>query len=140
MFPNEHAVMRAKTDFNTDEQQFSAYTLEGQFRTKRGDSLRSRFRFVDEAIRQLESSAEMLLTDRLKLGYYTRYDDLTSSIIEQKAGLRISSACKCWLFDVTVTDRINPDQTKLQFNITLVGLGEIGNTVFSQFRDENENQ
>ena len=130
LYPNEHVRLRAQTDYDLGETDFSSYTLEGHLSSKRGDSLRSRLRSVKDNVRQLESSAELVVSDRLKLGYYTRYDDLESEFIEQKAGIRISSACKCWVFDVSVADKNNPDETKFEFNITLVGLGEIGNTFF----------
>ncbi|MCB0323421.1 MAG: hypothetical protein KDD69_07595 [Bdellovibrionales bacterium] len=129
--------MKLGTDYDVSETDFSAYTVQGHLRSKRGDSLRSRLRFITDRIRQLESSIEVRITEYLKLGYYSRYDDLEGEFIEQKAGIRMSSACNCWVFDVDVADKINPDETKFSFNVTLVGLGELGNTFFSSLRDED---
>ena len=123
LFPNEYVRLRARADYDVNDSMFSAYTLEGQFTSARGDSLRNRFRSVDQQLRQLETSAELKITDFLKLGYYSRYDSLNSEFIEQKGGIRISSKCRCWVFDLDVTDKSNPNETKFAFNITLVGLG-----------------
>lgn len=139
LYPNEYIRLKAATDFDFDQSQFSAYTLQGQFTSKRGDSLRTRLRFVRPSIRQLESSLEIKITDRVKLGYYSRFDDLTGSFIEQKGGIRVSSNCNCWLFDIDVTDKVNPDETQFTFNVTLVGLGEIGNTFFQSLSEEESN-
>ena len=42
-----------------------------------------------------------------------------------------------WILDFEVSDRSNPDETKFRFNVTLIGLGELGNTFFSS--DEQNN-
>ena len=139
LFPNEYIRLRARSDFNVEDQELSAYLLEGQFSNKRGDSLRARLRDVKDQLRQLELSSEIRVTDFVKLGYYVRYDDLSGEFIEQKGGVRFLSECKCWVLDVDVTDKSNPDETKLGFTVTLVGLGEIGNTFFTSPTDQNDN-
>ncbi len=136
LFPNEHVRFSAQTDYGIEEKEFSSYTVEGQLTSKRGDSLRTRLRFVDSSVRQLETSAELKVTDEVRLGYYGRYDDLNGEFLEQKAGVRFSSSCKCWVFDLDVSDRVNPDETEFSFKLTLVGLGELGNTLFAS-DDEN---
>lgn len=135
LFPNDHVALRADTDYDAENDEFSAYTLETQLSSKRGDSLRSRYRFIESQVEQLESSLEVRMTEFIKVGYYTRYDQLTGTFIEQKGGLRFSSACRCWLFDIQVSDQVNPNETKLSFNITLLGLGEFGNTFFKAMKD-----
>ncbi len=136
LLPNEHFRVGADTDFDLGEQDFSAYSLDGQFRDKRGNELRSRFRFVESKVRQLETSLQVALTDTFKVGYYSRYDDLTSEFIDNKFGFRLSSDCNCWLFDVEVADESNPNETSVLFTVTLLGLGEVGNTIFSVVEDD----
>ncbi|HQH26342.1 MAG TPA: LPS assembly protein LptD [Oligoflexia bacterium] len=139
LFPNEHVILRSDTNYSIEDNTFSSYSIQGMLKSKRGDTLRSGLRFVEENIRQLESGLELQLTEHSKLGYYSRYDDLSGEFIEQKGGLRFFSSCRCWIFDVIVTDKINPDETKIGFNVTLVGLGEVGNSFFaptSKTRDE----
>ena len=142
LYPNEHVVLRNRIDYNPNDSTLRAYTVEGQLTSKRGDSLRARLRDVSNPgstsnLRQLETSLELKLTEFTKLGYYSRYDDLNSEFIEQKGGLRFFSSCRCWVFDLMVSEKLNPDQTKFIFNITLVGLGEVGNTFFSAKQNQN---
>ena len=131
VFPNDYVSLRTKTDFDAEDAEFRSYSVEGQVQDKRGDQLRTRLRFVQGNFRQLETGAEFKIIERLKVGYYSRYDDVSSELIESKVGLRLLSACNCWVFDVNLTDRINPDETKISFNITLVGLGELSQRFFS---------
>jgi LPS-assembly protein len=138
LFPNEHVRLRARSDFDVEEQELNSYLLEGQFTTKRGDSLRTRLRSVDDELRQLETSAEFKVTDYFKLGYYSRYDDFTGEFIEQKGGVRFSSECNCWVFDIDITDKSNPDETDFGFTITLIGLGEVGSTFFSNESEDDD--
>jgi len=77
------------------------------------------------------------VTDNLKLGYYGRYDDLNSEFLENKVGVRISSQCNCWVFDLEVLDEINPDNTTLSFTLTLIGIGEFGSDFLSVDREDN---
>ena len=136
LFPNEYIALHARSDYDPENQGFSAYSIDGKLSSKRGDSIISRLRFVDRSVRQLETGAEARVTDFLKVGYYSRYDDLSSDFIEQRGAVRFSSSCRCWLFDLQVSDRTNPNETQFAFNVTLLGLGEIGNTFFSRLNDQ----
>lgn len=128
LLPNDFFGVSLSSNYNFDDQDFSSYALEGQFRSKRGDRLLSRLRFIDSQVRQLETNLEIKVTDNTRFGYYSRYDDLNSQFLEQRAGLRFSSDCDCWNFDISVSDRVNPDQTQFEITVTLLGLGELGNT------------
>ena len=119
--------LKGKTNFDLDNTDFSSYSVEGQFVDKRGDELRTQLNFVDRQVRQLETSAELKVVENVRIGYYSRYDDLNSKFIENRLGLRLKSSCKCWIFDVELSDKSNPDESKIAFNITLLGLGELGN-------------
>ncbi|MCC6221848.1 MAG: LPS-assembly protein LptD [Deltaproteobacteria bacterium] len=135
LYPNGYVKLEANTDFDVEEQELSTYSLASQLMDKRGDMLRARLSFIEESVRQLETSLELHMTDTLKLGYYTRYDDFEQEFIENQVGMRLSSRCNCWLFDVLLSDSLNPDRTKLSFTVTLVGLGELSNSLF--VRDDN---
>lgn len=138
LFPNEYFRIRTRSDFNVENAGFSSYLIEGQLSNNRGDLIRSRLRFVQDSIRQLESGVEFGLTDRIRIGYYSRYDDQLQTFIEQRGGLRLTSSCNCWMMDILVADQTNPDDTRVSFNITLLGLGELGNTFFTSVSGRNE--
>lgn len=138
VYPNEYIRIRTRTDYNAERSAFSSYLVEGQLSNNRGDLIRSRLRFVENSIRQLESGIEFGLTDRIRLGYYSRWDDQIKDFIEQRGGVRITSACNCWMLDFLVTDQTNPDDTRVSFNLTLLGLGELGNTFFTNVSGRND--
>ncbi|MCC6932163.1 MAG: LPS-assembly protein LptD [Deltaproteobacteria bacterium] len=139
-FPNEHIALGTKNNYNLDENRFSSYSVESCLTDRRGDEIRNRLSFIDSNMRQLETSLQLRILERVKLGYYTRYDDLAGKFLEQKVGLRFLSTCNCWIFDIGISDKINPDETKVMFNITLLGLGEIGNSFISPFaKDKQDN-
>jgi len=125
VYPNDYVYVRTRTDYDAEDSEFSSYLLESQLEDKRGDRVRGRVRDVEGQVRQLEGNLELKLTDSVKLGYYARFDDLKGEFLEQKVGLRFISKCNCWIFDVDFSDQLNPDETKVTFNITLVGLGEL---------------
>ncbi|MCB0360590.1 MAG: hypothetical protein KDD44_13175, partial [Bdellovibrionales bacterium] len=132
LLPNEYVNIRALTNFDVEETEFRSYGIEGQLRDKRGDEVRSRLTYIEDRVRQLESSVEVRVTERAKVGYYTRYDDLSGEFIENRVGMRFASGCNCWLFDVIFSDESNPDRTQFGVTLTLVGLGEFGNSLYSR--------
>lgn len=141
LYPNDYFALRQKVNFDHENNQFSSYSTEAQIEDKRGDRLRTRLTFVSDQQRQLESHIEFKITDNLKLGYYTRFDDLTKEIIDTKFGMRYLSKCKCYVLDLDVADRINPDETKVTFNITFNGLGEINQRYFPDVtNNKNKNK
>ena len=129
LYPNDYLYVRTKADYSTDYADFSDYTVETGIENKRGDRLRSRLRFVSEQITQLESNIEVVITDRIKLGFYGRYDQKENEFIDNRAGIRYISSCKCWMVDLDYSNQINPDTTNVYLNFTLNGLGEIGQRV-----------
>jgi hypothetical protein len=131
LFANEYVRFEGRGDFDTESQDFNSFGLGTQLLNKREDQVRVRYNFNDGTVRQIESGIEFKLSERLKTGYYLRYDQREKEFIEQRAGIRMYSACNCWIFDLDVSDRIDPNETKVSFNITLVGLGEFGNSYFT---------
>lgn len=136
LLPNDYVRMRASTDFDVEDRNFSSYGLSTQLMDKRGDQLRARLTFTEDRVRQLETSIEVRMTERLKLGYYTRYDDLNAEFIENKFGVRLTSACNCWMLDGVASEKTNPDETRFLFTVTLIGVGELSNTLLANSREK----
>lgn len=137
-YPNEYVALGARTDYDVEEQNFSSYAAETQLVDKRGDEIRARFRFVEDRVRQLETGVELRVTEQVRVGYYSRYDDLNSEFLENKVGLRLASSCNCWFLDFEMRDRINPNKSEFAVTMTLIGLGELGNTFLQQDKDEDD--
>jgi len=135
LIPNEYFRLNAGASIGADTRDFSGYDIGSQFLDKRGDQLRLRLSFTDGSsgpVRQAEHSLELRVTDRLKLGFYGRYDDVKKDFLEKKVGFRLNSSCRCWILDVDVWDRVNPDQSMLQFTLTLNGVTQLGSNLFSR--------
>lgn len=136
-YPNEYVRVRTQANFDEERTRFSSYLIENQLGNKRGDLIRSRLRFVEDANTQFENGIEFGLTDRLRFGYYSRWDNINKLFLEQRGGIRVMSACNCWMVDFLVADQINPDNTRMSVNVTLLGLGQIGNTFFNNVSNQN---
>ncbi|MBL7661310.1 LPS-assembly protein LptD [bacterium] len=131
-YPNEYVRVKLGSNFDTNQSNFSSYFAQWQLLSKRGDELRNRLTMVDGQYRQLESGLELGVTDRVRLGYYGRYDDLQNKSIEDKLGVRFLSSCDCWFIDVDLTKRSNPDETRFSLTFTLMGIGEFGSSFLSK--------
>lgn len=138
LYPNEYIRLRALTNIDPDTRDFSSYSVESQLSDKRGDELRTRFTFISDNIRQVENGLEFLVTDRVKLGWYARYDDISREFLENKFGVRLLSSCNCWKLDLQYVDRLNPDERAFLFTMTLTGLGEVTDRLFSDEYRRNE--
>ncbi|RMG43208.1 MAG: LPS-assembly protein LptD [Candidatus Dadabacteria bacterium] len=124
-FPVANFGMSFLSNIDLEDRQFSSWSLATHVRRDRGDALIGRYTFIDNRVSQLEGNLVVVLNDRLKFGAYTRYDDIDGEFIENRLALRLSSACNCWHFDVGYSDRINPDRKRVEFRLTLAGLGDI---------------
>lgn len=134
--PNQQFRFGGGLDYNWDSSKVSEYSLRTQLIDKRGDEIRLRMLFNDGLTRQLETGAQVRILERLKAGVYARYDDMNKRFIEHRYGLRFYSSCKCWMLDIDVHDRINPDETQLNVKLTLLGIGSVGNTLFTETRSK----
>lgn len=72
------------------------------------------------------------VTDRLALSYFGRFDALVGRFLENWAGLRVISGCDCWVLDLALVDRVNPDELQVRVLFSLVGLGSFGQQPFRQ--------
>lgn len=72
------------------------------------------------------------LNDHFAFAYLGRFDALAGRFLENWAGLRVISACECWVLDFAFVDRVNPDEQEFRVLFSLVGLGSFGQNPFGQ--------
>ncbi|MCB0339582.1 MAG: LPS assembly protein LptD, partial [Bdellovibrionales bacterium] len=126
LYPNRDFGFHFDANYDAENRDFSSWGIDNTIRDDRGDAIRGRFTFIDNQVSQLDGNVEIVLSDRLKVGYYGKFDDLESEFVESKVALRIMSACNCWSIDLGYHDRLNPDKQQYTLSFTLAGLGEIG--------------
>jgi hypothetical protein len=115
----------AVVDPRTPSDDFSLAALRGRSRFSIG------YRFVaGNALEEVNGGVLFRVSKRLYAAYESRYDNLSKRFLENRYGLRIISGCECWVFDVGITDRINPDEVEVRVLLTLVGLGQVGKAPF----------
>ncbi len=72
------------------------------------------------------------LLDRLGVYFAPSYDVAASRLLAAEYGVRLKSPCNCWALDAGITDSINPNEVQVQFQLTLGGLGSVGQTPFGR--------
>jgi len=72
------------------------------------------------------------LFDRMGLYFAPEYDIASNQFLSTEYGVRLKSPCDCWAMDVGVTDSYNPNETQIQVQITLGGLGSVGQRPFGR--------
>lgn len=125
-YPNNYFGIGFGSNFDYEENDFSSWGLGLKLEDDRGDHIRTRVSYIEDSVSQIDGNVEIALTDRLKLGFYGRYDDLESEFVENRIALRIISSCDCWKLDIGYRDRVNPDDQDYTLLLTLRGLGDIG--------------
>ena len=68
------------------------------------------------------------------LGVYIApsYNFSTNQLQYAEYGARLKSSCDCWAADMGLTDSFNPNEIQVQFQLTLGGLGSIGQSPFGR--------
>lgn len=135
--PSKTFAFSLGSDYDVGRQDPSSWSIAGQLRDDRGDVFRARYSYVEEQLSQIEGNIELALLRRLKLGVYSRYDEMDSEFLETRAAFRIISECECWHIDLGVRDRLNPNRTSVLMSFTFGGLGDI--TQDFLYRERNEN-
>ncbi|MDD2942679.1 MAG: LPS assembly protein LptD [bacterium] len=133
--PNYHMRLRLQTNLDVSGFDPSSYAAETQFIDKFGDELRLRLNFISDQVRQLDSGVQIRFSDRIKLGYFSRFDDLGGEFIENRFGVRFAGSCNCWHIDFDLHDKLNPDETQFTVTLNLIGLGEFGNSFMRKNED-----
>jgi LPS-assembly protein len=72
------------------------------------------------------------LFSRLGVYFAPSYDFVNKEFLSTEYGLRLKSPCDCWSFDMGITKTNNPSETSFQFQLTLGGLGSIGESPFGR--------
>lgn len=125
-YPNSYFGLGFSSNYDYEEGTFSSWGLGTKIEDDRGDHLRTRISYIDNAVSQIDGNLEIALTDHLKIGYYGQYDDQEGDFLENRLALRILSKCDCWKLDLGYRERINPDDKSYTILLTLKGLGDIG--------------
>lgn len=146
--PNSIFALNTTTNYNARDGSVSSWTTGMSFSDDRGDIVGIQYSLVNPktlvnnvvtnglAISNITGQLELVLTDRVKLGYYARYDETASSFIDQIIGLRFANGCKCWSVDLGYSDRTNPDRQQVLMRINLSGLGRLQQGVmYNTIRD-----
>ncbi len=136
MYPSNYLAMMLDSNFDTERQDFSSWGGRTHFYDDRGDSLRLRYSYLEQSISQLEGNIEVFINERLRLGYYARYNQSNKEFIDNQFAVRLNSECNCWNLDLGFRERINPNSKDFIATITLKGLGAL-NQGFSLLQDPN---
>ncbi len=68
------------------------------------------------------------------LGVYVApsYNFAANQLLNAEYGARLKSPCDCWVADMGLVDSFNPNEVQVQFQVTLGGLGSIGQSPFGR--------
>jgi lipopolysaccharide assembly outer membrane protein LptD (OstA) len=72
------------------------------------------------------------LFNRMGVYFAPSYDFVNKELLSAEYGVRFKSPCNCWSFDMGITKTNNPSETAFQFQLTLGGLGSIGESPFGR--------
>jgi LPS-assembly protein len=125
LYPTRNFGLALDSTIDVEEQNFTSWGVSTHARNRRGDSARARFSYIENSLNQIEGNLQMILTNRIRLGYYGRYDELARSFLENRVGLRFVSGCNCWYLDAVYSDTTNPDRAKAMLTFTLRGIGDV---------------
>ncbi|MCB0317451.1 MAG: LPS-assembly protein LptD [Bdellovibrionales bacterium] len=125
LYPTRDFALKLESNMNYQTGYLSSWGASGHFRDDRGDSIRTRYSYIDNSVSQLEGNLELILNERFRAGYYARFDDRESEFVENRFALRLASACDCWFFDIGFDERSNPNKNRVFFSFTFGGLGDI---------------
>ncbi len=72
------------------------------------------------------------LFDRLGVYFAPQYDLSASKLLSAEYGIRLKSPCDCWSVDFGIVDTVNPNELAYQFQVTLGGIGSVGQMPFGR--------
>jgi hypothetical protein len=72
------------------------------------------------------------LFDRMGVYFAPSYDFVARKLLSSVYGVRLKSPCDCWSFDMGVSKTYNPSETSFQFQLTLGGVGSVGESPFGR--------
>ncbi len=117
----------ALSDPRTFTDDFSIEGLRGRSRVSFG------YRYVaNSALQEVNGGLLLRLTKRYYGAFEARYDGLSKKFLEVGGGIRVISDCECWVIDIGLSNRINPNETQARVLVSLVGLGQVGREPFGR--------
>lgn len=115
------------SDPTTPVDDFGLASLRGRTRVGLG------YRFVaNQAVEEVNGSMLVRFMKQLYGAYEARYDNRSGRFLEHRYGLRLISNQECWVVDLGISDRVNPDETEIRLLVSLVGLAQFGKEPFRQ--------
>ena len=134
--PSSYVTTGVTSNYSTYDGAFSSFGLLLGVRDDREDAIRLRYNFIERpngqtvgGVDQLEGNVEARITERLRLGYYGRYDLQESEFFENRGLLRFINSCKCWSMDLGYGSQLNPDNRQVLLTFTFSGLGDITQSI-----------
>jgi LPS-assembly protein len=70
--------------------------------------------------------------DRLGVYVAPDYNFAAAKLLSAEYGIRLKSPCNCWAADMGIVDSYNPNEVQYQFQLTLGGLGSLGQSPFGR--------
>lgn len=143
--PTSNTQLKVETYYNSQESRFTGWGALGKILDDRGDNISARYSFKgpalghedDEAvIDQLDGGIEAVLTERIRIGTYARYDNIEDEFINRRAAIRLKSECNCWHFDLGYSQKLNPDKQTFYLTFSFTGLGDVTQDLYSWGGDE----
>jgi hypothetical protein len=151
VFPSVWASVGSSTDFNPNTKQFAGETVFLAFRPPwvapepveqsrlgraytGGPFFQVDYAFVGgrTSVQQISGRAYYEFFNRIGLYYEPSYDIADSKLLYSEYGVRLKSKCDCWILDLGINDSINPDEVQVMVQLTLGGLGSIGQNPFGR--------
>lgn len=72
------------------------------------------------------------LFDRMGVYFAPSYDFVSRRLLSSAYGVRLKSPCDCWSMDMGLTKTYNPSETAFEFQLTLGGIGSVGESPFGR--------
>jgi hypothetical protein len=144
MAPASFVSFEGRTDYDVNEGRTkgasiylslsdpSTFTDDFSIQGLRGRShLSVSYRFVaNSALQEINGGLLLRLTKRYYGAFEARYDNISKKFLEVGGGLRFISDCECWVIDIGLSNRVNPNETQARVLVSLVGLGQVGREPF----------
>jgi len=87
---------------------------------------------ASNAAQFLSARAYTDLFDRAGVYFGPNYNLAARFLQSAQYGLRLKSPCDCWALDTGITDSFNPSEVSVQVQLTLGGLGSLGQSPFGR--------
>lgn len=141
--PRNHAGITFANVYTTFQPPWSRVSNVYMGKALQGSFLQASYNYVNPQVAVLPTTtanASQFATIRAysdvwdMLGIYIApsYNFSTNQLQNAQYGARIKSPCDCWAADFGLTDSFNPNEVQVQFQVTLGGLGSIGQSPFGR--------